>query len=191
MRRQPGRRAPCRPCFAVGLPGARDVQSQGCVPECAATVGFRRKLLRPLPRRCLVPRAVFGSRWPRIRQIVEQGCQVRCRFRLERAAYPIVELQFVDPALRHVFLQKSDRLVAVGISNSRFHRSPCRSGRLMLRRLLGGIRLGCGRLSHNHQYPLGHVRTKISRSSQTTRLAAWDRSQRGPRSTEVWRLIRG
>ena len=141
---------------------------------------FERTLLRLLPRRRLVRRVVVGSRWrPRIRQIVEQDRQVRGRFRLECPAHPIVELRCVDPALRHVFLQKSDRLVTVGIADSRFHGSPCRSGRLVLRRLLGGIRLGCGRLSHNHQYPLGHVRTKISRSSQTTRLAAWDRSRVG------------
>jgi hypothetical protein len=36
-------------------------------------------------------------------------------------------------------------------------------GRLMLRRLLGGIRLGRGRLSHNHQYPL---RTSVKDHSQ-------------------------
>ena len=49
--------------------------------------------------------------------------------------------------------KKADRLVTVGIADSRFHGSLCRVGRLVLRRLLGGIRLGCGRLSHNHQYP--------------------------------------
>ena len=88
-----------------------------------------------------------------LRQIVEQDRELRCRFGLQRPAHPIVELRCVDPALRHVFLQKSDRLVAVGIADSRFHGSLAGLGRLVLRRLLGGIRLGCGRLSHNPSIP--------------------------------------
>ena len=63
----------------------------------------------------------------------------------------IVELRGVDPALRHV-PGEIDRLVTVGITDSRFYGSPCRIGRLMLRRLLGEDRLWCGRLSHKHQY---------------------------------------
>jgi hypothetical protein len=62
-----------------------------------------------------------------------------------------------------VFLQKSDRLVTISIADSRLHGRLRRTGWLLLRRLLGGIRLGCGRLTHDYQYPLKHVRTKISR----------------------------
>jgi hypothetical protein len=52
-----------------------------------------------------------------------------------------------------MFLEESNRLVTFGIADSRVHRSLCRVGRLVLRRLLGGIRLGCGRLSHNPSIP--------------------------------------
>jgi hypothetical protein len=74
-----------------------------------------------------------------------------------------------------VFLQKSDRLVSIGIADAGFHRSLYRAGWLVLCRLvmgrLGGLRLGRGRLIHNHQYPRELVKTKINRRADTTRLA--------------------
>ena len=95
-------------------------------------------LLRLLPRRRLEPRRP-AERWrPGLWQIVEQDCELRGRFGLERLAHPVVELRCIDPSLRHVFLQKSDRLVTVGIADARFHGSPCRVGWLVLRRLRGG-----------------------------------------------------
>jgi hypothetical protein len=51
-----------------------------------------------------------------------------------------------------VLLQKSDRLVTIGIADAGFHGSLCRISWLVLRRL-GGLRLGRGRLTHNPQYP--------------------------------------
>jgi len=121
-------------------------------------------LLRLLPRRRL-ERSTLVKRWrPGLWQIVEQDCELRGRFSLERLAHPIVELRSIDPSLRHMFLQKSDRLVTIGIADARFHGSLCRVGWLLLRRL-GRLRLGRGRLIHNPQYPLGHAGTKISRSS--------------------------
>ena len=121
---------------------------------------FECLLRRLLPWRRLVRGSVLDRRWTRLGQIVEQDRKLRCRFRLESPAHPIVELGGVDPALRHVILQETDRLVTVGITDSRLHGSPCRIGWLVLRRLLGGIRLGCGRLSHNHQYPRARERRR-------------------------------
>jgi hypothetical protein len=163
---------------------------------CNLRAGCRRTLPRRdfegmlLPRRRLVHRTFVGRRRPGRWEIVEQDCELRGRFSLERLAHPVVELRSIDPSLRHVLLQKSDRLVTIGIADARFHGSLCRVGWLLLRRL-GGLRLGRGRRIHNPQYPLGHAWTKISRSSQTTRLAAWDRSRCGPRSAKVRRLISG
>jgi hypothetical protein len=54
-----------------------------------------------------------------------------------------------------VLLQKSDRLVSIGITDARFWGSLSRIGWLLLRRL-GWLRLGRGRLIHNPQYPLEH-----------------------------------
>jgi hypothetical protein len=114
-------------------------------------------LCRLLPGRRLVCGA-RGRRRPGLRQIIEQDSELGCRFGLERPGHPIVELRCVDPALRHMLLQKADRLITVGIADSRFHRPlVCR---LLLRHLLGGIRLGCGRLSHNHQYPRARERRR-------------------------------
>jgi hypothetical protein len=73
-----------------------------------------------------------------------------------------------------MFLQKSDRLVSIGIADARFHWPLYRVGWLVLsRRLgrLGWLRLGRGRLIHNHQYPRAHVKTKINHRAGTTRLA--------------------
>jgi hypothetical protein len=150
---------------------------------------FERALFGLLPGRrlvCGVPR-----RRPRLRHVVEQDRELRRSFCLQRPAHPIVELRCVDPALRHVLLKKTDCLVTGGVADSRFHRSPCRTGRLVLRRLLGGIRLGCGRLSHNHQYPRAGLDKDQSQIAKPLDSRRGTPGQCGPRSTEVRRLIRG
>jgi hypothetical protein len=87
-----------------------------------------------------------------------------------------------------VLLQKSDRLVTIGVADAGFHGSLCRVGWPLLRPF-GRLRLRRRRHIHNPQYPLERLKTKINRRVSTTRLAAWDRSRCGPRSTEVRRLL--
>jgi aspartate kinase len=121
----------------------------------------RALLLLLLPGRLLKRWAAVGRRRPRLRQILEQNRQLRRCFCLQRPAHSVVELRSIDPSLRHVLLQKSDRLVTIGIADAGFHGSLYRVSGLVLRRL-GGLRLGRGRLIHNPQYPLEDVKTKIT-----------------------------
>jgi len=88
-----------------------------------------------------------------------------------------------------MLLQKSDRLVTIGITDARFHGSLCFLGLLWLRRL-GGLRLGRGRLVHTPSIlgptsrmtvserdwaqKAGAVKTKINRPANTIRLSAWN-----------------
>jgi len=69
-----------------------------------------------------------------------------------------------------VLLQKSDRLVTIGVANAGFHGSLCRVGWPLLRPL-GRLRLRRRRLTHILQYPLERLKTKINRRVNTTRLA--------------------
>ena len=110
--------AGCTWCAISGL--AAGVRCQGGISN--------ERCCRLLPRRRLVGGGVGCRWWPRFRQILEKDRQFWCRFGLESPAHPIVELRCVDPALRHVFLQKSDGLVTVGIADSRFHGAFCRVG---------------------------------------------------------------
>ena len=120
----------CPLCCAAGLRAVHGARSPGWRPGCAATAESRMSM--PLCCHGGGDCWAVRGRWrPRLGQILEQHSQLRGCPGLQRSAHPIVELRSVDASLRHVLLQKSDRLVTVGIADARFHGSLRRLGWLV------------------------------------------------------------
>ena len=74
---------------------------------------------------------VLDRRRPRLGQIVEQDRELRCRSAFSAR---LIRSSNSEASIRPCAMcscKKADRLVTVGIADSRFHGSPCRVGRLV------------------------------------------------------------